>query len=74
MDVYSDWVDACDEVAKQDRAEKGGDHAPSKGPTSTGGQNARARSDEDEDDIIDDEDDDGAGAYGGDGIVADDEY
>ncbi|KAH8598041.1 transcription elongation factor Elf1 like-domain-containing protein [Bisporella sp. PMI_857] len=75
VDVYSDWVDACDAVAKEDGAQNnGGSYAPSRAQAS-GGRSAvgRQRDDEDDDDIIDD-DDDGAGGYGGEGIVADDEY
>lgn len=76
MDVYSDWVDACDQVAKDHGAEKGGDYAPSRAANSGGAHGvSRGRDEEDDDnDIIDDEDDDGAGDYGEDGIVADDEY
>ena len=76
VDVYSDWVDACDQVAKDHGAEKGGDYAPSRAAASDGRPGAsRARDEEDDDnDIIDDEDEDGAGGYGADGIAADDEY
>ena len=70
VDVYSDWVDACDAVAKEDGEERAGDIAPSRIPT--GRPKARDRSEE-EDDIIDDGSD-GMGGYGGEGVVADDEY
>ncbi|KAK6606951.1 transcription elongation factor [Botrytis cinerea] len=59
VDVYADWVDACDAVAKE--GDDGGDLAP----------NGDADDDDNDDDIMGDED--GMGGYGGDGIVADDE-
>jgi len=68
VDVYSDWVDACDAVAKDAEGgelEQGG-YATSRAPARP---KARDQDDED-DDLIDDRDDDG---YGGEGIVADDE-
>ncbi len=76
VDVYSDWVDACDAVAKEGGAAGGGDFAPraqAPGRPSVG----RARDEEEDDDddaIINDED--GMGGYGGsdDGIVPDDDY
>lgn len=74
VDVYSDWVDACDAVAKE--AEEGGgrgggDYAPSSRPSArTSAGRARDEEEDDENDIIDDRDDDG---YGGEGIVADDD-
>jgi transcription elongation factor Elf1 len=78
VDVYADWVDACDTVAKEGGDHTGiGDFGPSRVSLPGSRNNAeRARDEEDErdDDIIDDEDDDGADGYGGDGIVADDEY
>jgi len=79
VDVYADWVDACDAVAKEDGEERaGGNHAPSRAPAAGRSHGGRAGDEEDDDnDIIDDEDDDGLGGYGGDGdggIVADDEY
>ena len=77
VDVYADWVDACDAVAKEDGEERaGGIHAPLRAPAASR-SGGRARDEEDDDnDIIDDDDDDGLGGYGGDGegIVADDEY
>lgn len=71
VDVYSDWVDACDSVAKEANDETGGRDLPTAHL-----QDARRRSgsgarDADEDDIVDDDLDDG---YGGDGIVADNDY
>jgi transcription elongation factor Elf1 len=71
VDVYSDWVDACDAVAKQAEEDggHGGDYAPSRPSARANAGRARDREDDD-DDIIDDRDDDG---YGGEGIVADDE-
>ena len=74
VDVYSDWVDACDAVAKEDGEERAGEHAPSR---PAAGRAAR-RGDGDEDDVDDliddaDADEDGMGGYGGEGI-ADDEY
>jgi hypothetical protein len=70
--VYSDWVDACDAVAKEaeDGARGGGEYATSRAPPRPSAGRARDQDDDDDDDIIDDRDDDG---YGGDGIVADDE-
>lgn len=74
VDVYSDWVDACDAVAKE--AEEGGgrgggDYAPSSRPSARpNAGRARDEEEDDENDIIDDRDDDG---YGGEGIVADDD-
>lgn len=75
VDVYSDWVDACDAVAKEDVEDRAGDFAPSRTPAAGRLGGGRARDEEDdEDDIIDDEDEDGGGGYGGEGVVADDEY
>ena len=73
VDVYSEWVDACDAVAKVDG---GGDFDHVR--NSAGGMStARHRDgDEEEDlaDLIDDDDEEGAGGgYGGEGIVADDD-
>ncbi|KAL2068357.1 hypothetical protein VTL71DRAFT_16455 [Oculimacula yallundae] len=84
VDVYSDWVDACDAVAKGDGDEIDPDdrdrdpRAQAKIPAS-GNARPRARprdEDEDVDDLIDDADadEDDLGGYGGDGVVADDEY
>ncbi|PSS10615.1 hypothetical protein M430DRAFT_53172 [Amorphotheca resinae ATCC 22711] len=77
VDVYADWVDACDAVAKQDTEEGGGGgFASSRAPATAGRPSAgRARDEEEEDnddDILDDED--GLGGYRGEGIVGDDEY
>jgi len=68
VDVYSEWVDACDAVAKENTAEDGeGDVSPSYRMDRSG---VDRRTDGD-DDL--DEDDDGNG-YEGEGIIADDEY
>ncbi|KAH8683093.1 transcription elongation factor Elf1 like-domain-containing protein [Tricladium varicosporioides] len=75
VDVYSDWVDACDAVAKANGGEEGDipARAPVAGRPSGGGGRARDEDDDDnDDDILNDED--GMGGYGGDGIVADDDY
>lgn len=74
VDVYSDWVDACDAVAKEGGDERG-DIAP-RVPVPGRPGISRARDevdDEDDDAIIDDED--GLGGYGGreEGIVPDDD-
>ncbi|KAK0099651.1 hypothetical protein ONS95_013455 [Cadophora gregata] len=90
VDVYADWVDACDAVAKGDGEELDEDsRAQARVPVSGGGggggaagrqrgRAARDEDDDDDDDIIDDadadEDEDGMGGYGGEGVVADDEY
>jgi len=76
VDVYSDWVDACDSVAREGAED--GEHSfqrpaahRSLGPVPSSG--GRIADDDDNDnDIIDD--DDGLGGYGGEGVVADDEY
>lgn len=69
VDVYSDWVDACDAVAKEDVEERGGEYASSR-PTAGRLAGGRAMAeDEDLDDLIDDEDDDQG--YRGEGIVGD---
>lgn len=75
VDVYSEWVDACDTVAKDDGEEGGGSFAPARAPVAgrpTVGNTRDEEDDDDHDDIIDDED--GLGGYGGHGVVADDEY
>lgn len=75
VDVYADWVDACDAVAKEHGGEPGSQGiSQSRATAAVGRATARAEEEEEEDnddDIIDDED--GLGAYRGDGIVADDE-
>ncbi|TVY85191.1 Transcription elongation factor 1-like protein [Lachnellula suecica] len=76
VDVYSEWVDACDTVAKDDGEEGGGgSFAPARAPVA-GRPSARKARDDDEDDehdeILDNED--GLGGYGGQGVVGDDEY
>jgi transcription elongation factor Elf1 len=73
VDVYSDWVDACDAVAKE--GEAGGDHAPERPPdrrTSGAAPKGGDDDDDDDDDIMGDED--GLGGYSGEGVVGDDEY
>ncbi|TVY44677.1 Transcription elongation factor 1-like protein, partial [Lachnellula subtilissima] len=75
VDVYSEWVDACDTVAKDDGEEGGGSFAPARAPVASRPSVGNTRDeddDDDHDDIIDDED--GLGGYGGHGVVADDEY
>lgn len=74
VDVYSDWVDACDAVAKDvDGVSR--DYAPPRvtAPGRPSAVKARDGADDDDDDIIDDED--GFGGYGGreEGIVPDDD-
>ena len=78
VDVYSDWVDACDSVAKGREADGESGSAPARASSAPGRPSAskardEADDDDDDDDIIDDED--GMGGYGGrnEGIVADDE-
>jgi transcription elongation factor Elf1 len=72
VDVYADWVDACDAVAKEGGGEAADDYAPTGSPVAAGRPAARNRSEDDED-IGGAEDDDGMDGYGGEGIVADDE-
>jgi transcription elongation factor Elf1 len=76
VDVYADWVDACDAVAKEDSEEHGVDFAPLRASATAGRPSAGRARDEEEDDNDDDiiDDEDGLGGYGGEGIVADDEY
>ncbi|KAL3425629.1 hypothetical protein PVAG01_02420 [Phlyctema vagabunda] len=72
VDVYSEWVDACDAVAKD-----GGPDDPLEPSRHLGagrGAGGRDRERGSDNDIIDDDDLDGGDGYGGDGIVADDEY
>lgn len=59
VDVYSDWVDACDQVAKETKA---GESSQSRYTTSAARKTTR-----------DDDDEDGYGGYGGEGIVDDDD-
>ncbi|RDL35097.1 Uncharacterized protein BP5553_07028 [Venustampulla echinocandica] len=75
VDVYSDWVDACDAVAKEGGEEYGGDLAPARAPAAgrlSQGRPKDEEEDDNDDDILDDEDGLGGG-YRGNGIVADDE-
>ncbi|TAQ90384.1 hypothetical protein B7494_g1287 [Chlorociboria aeruginascens] len=78
VDVYSEWVDACDAVAKEDGEDRGSGFAPARVPPPRRSNVGRARDEEEDDnDIInddDDDDDDGLGGYAGEGIVGDDEY
>lgn len=68
VDVYADWVDACDAVARNEN--EGGGLLPG----SRIGTSARKDEDEDDNDIIDDEDEERANAgYEGEGIVGDDD-
>lgn len=62
-------MDACDAVAKEKTDESTGNYAPARHPTQD-----RDRAGGDRDIDIDDGDEDGYGGYGGEGIVADDEY
>lgn len=73
VDVYSDWVDACDAVAKEDGEERAAELAPSRAPTAGRPKQSRATEEED-DDIIDDDEDDGLIDYDAQGVVADDDY
>jgi len=73
VDVYSEWVDACDAVARENTLDGAGDRDPSR--PSAGGRTGDDRARESDDDIIDDDDEELDRAdYRGDGIVADDEY
>ncbi|KAG9232983.1 putative transcription elongation factor [Amylocarpus encephaloides] len=72
VDVYAEWVDACDAVAKGDVADGGVDSAPNRASGRSSGGKRRNDEDDDEDDLINDEDDDLG--YSGEGVAADDEY
>lgn len=77
VDVYSEWVDACDTVAKDDGEEAVNNFAPARVPVAGRPSVGRPRDEVDDDDdehdeILDNED--GLGGYGGEGVVADDEY
>ena len=48
VDVYSDWVDACDAVAREGEEDRGGDFAPSRAPAAGRPSAGRARDQEDE--------------------------
>ncbi|ESZ99450.1 hypothetical protein SBOR_0212 [Sclerotinia borealis F-4128] len=73
VDVYADWVDACDAVAKEGNTDR--DLDPERTPIRRK-SGAAAKDDEDDDDNDDDimGDEDGMGGYGGDKVVADDDY
>ena len=73
VDVYADWVDACDAVAKEGGVDAAGDFAPARSPVASGRPAARQRSEDDDDDLDGGVDDDGMDGYGGEGVVADDE-
>jgi hypothetical protein len=68
--VYSEWVDACDAVAKENSEDTRGFLAPSRRPLV--GRSTAVNRDDDDQDLGDDEHD--IGGYEGDGIVGDDEY
>lgn len=75
VDVYSDWVDACDAVAKDNNGISK-DYAPPRISAPGRPSVVKARDgadDDDDDDIINDED--GFGGYGGreEGVVPDDD-
>jgi len=70
VDVYSDWVDACDAIAKDNKENAGGLYQLSH-------RNIRDRTRLIEEDSNLDKnpgDEEDAGGYVGEGIVADDEY
>jgi transcription elongation factor Elf1 len=71
VDVYSEWVDACDTVAKENTEHHaGGDFVPFHiAATDRARVGGRRNGDHDNDD-----DENDAHGYEGDGIVADDEY
>ena len=73
VDVYADWVDACDAVAKEGGADAAEDYSPIRSPVAAGRPAARRRSVDEDDDLEGTGDDDGMDGYGGEGIVADDE-
>lgn len=70
VDVYSEWVDACDSVAKAE----GGENRGMTPPRRFEGAPLVASKAADEDDILDDDDIEVGGGYGrDDGLVNDDE-
>lgn len=81
VDVYSDWVDACEAVEQENKGELLDTDAYTHSPQrATAKQAAPAKSkndynsdDDDDADIMGNEDGFGGGGYSGDGIVADDE-
>jgi transcription elongation factor Elf1 len=70
VDVYSEWVDACDAVAKENTEENRAWQTSSR---STAGKGGGAVSQRDIDQDADDDEVD-VGGYEGEGIVGDDEY
>lgn len=66
VDVYSEWVDACDTVAQENK-EANANRPRSFAPPGRAGERERV------DDDLDDEDADRHNGYGGEGIVDDDE-
>jgi len=68
VDVYSEWVDACDSVAKENTEEAGEGYAPLRRTVLDRGRSGGNR---ETDQDLNDDDVDG---YEGEGIVADDEY
>ncbi len=67
--MYSEWVDACDAVAKENSEDTRAFLAPSRRPLVRRNSMAGSR---DNDQDLDDEHD--GGGYEGEGIVGDDEY
>ena len=69
VDVYSEWVDACDAVAQGTTEGDGGEQAPARAQAKPGQGRQRQEEEEENDDdrdLIDDTDD--HIGYGGDGI------
>jgi transcription elongation factor Elf1 len=67
VDVYAEWVDACDSVAKENTEESRAWQQSSRGGAVRGSMTAQ----HDPEDYADEEDHDGG--YEGEGIVGDDE-
>ncbi len=64
MDVYSDWVDACDSLSKANPdTSRGNLHSMDRGVSSGGNRSGHGLDDED-----------GIDDYEGEGIVPDDEF
>jgi transcription elongation factor Elf1 len=68
VDVYSEWVDACDAVAKENSEEASDRHTSTHRPQAARGSVAAHQG------MEHDPDDDEGGGYEGEGIVADDDY